>query len=61
MLPRNVVLAADNSTDVTAEVLPRLDASLKTVSLDQPQQQAPAAATPAAPAAAGVRPAPRGR
>lgn len=62
VLPRNVMLAFDPSTDVTAEVLPRLDAALKTVSIDPPQAQNQAAPSVAAPAASGPqRPAPRGR
>jgi Skp family chaperone for outer membrane proteins len=65
VVPRGSVLAADPAGDVTATLLPRLDAALKTVT-PPPQQAAPAAAgaAPAAPAAAAPatpRPQPRGR
>lgn len=54
--PRGSVLAADPAADVTATVIQRLDAQLKTVSITLPQQNnnaaaaAPAAQRPAAPA-----------
>ena len=66
ILPRGTLLAADPANDVTAVILPRLDAKLTSVQVVRPQQ-APAAAPAAgvaapAPAAAGAkRPQPQGR
>ena len=67
VVPRGSALAADPAGDVTAVILPRLDAALKTVAIVPPQDAAaPAAAgaapRPAAPATtAPRRPAQQGR
>lgn len=50
VMPRNVVLAFDPSTDITASVLQQLNATMTTVSITLPQQQAPAPAGTAQPA-----------
>jgi Skp family chaperone for outer membrane proteins len=60
VVPRGTVLAADPTADVTAAVLPLLDAKLTSVQIVRPQPAAPTAA--AAPAAAApAKPAPVGR
>ena len=77
IVPRGSALAADPAGDVTAVLLPRLDAALKTVAIVPPQDAAapaaagaapraatPGAARPAAPAPAPAgarRPQPQGR
>lgn len=57
VLVKGSVLAADPSGDITAVVLPRLDAQLTTVPIAPPQGAAPAATAPA-PAATTPAPAP---
>lgn len=60
ILPRGTLLAADPAGDVTAAILPRLDAKLTSVQVVRPQATAPAAGAPAAgvaPAAAAPAPA----
>ncbi|MDO6412982.1 OmpH family outer membrane protein [Sphingomonas sp. BIUV-7] len=59
VVPRGTVLAADPAGDVTAVILPRLDAKITSVQIVRPQPTAPAAAPGAAPAA--PRPQPQGR
>ncbi|MBU3076271.1 OmpH family outer membrane protein [Sphingomonas quercus] len=52
VIPRNEALAADPAADVTTTLMQRLDTQLKTVSIQLPQQGAPAAGAAPAPAAA---------
>ncbi len=50
VLPRSAVLAFDPASDITAVALQQLNATLTTVSITPPQQNAPAAAPAATPA-----------
>jgi Skp family chaperone for outer membrane proteins len=51
VVPKNGTLANDAATDITSTVVQRLDQSLKTVSINLPQQPAAGGAPAAAPAA----------
>ncbi|MBY0520837.1 MAG: hypothetical protein K2P79_10465, partial [Sphingomonas sp.] len=50
VIPRNALLAFDPANDITAVALQQLNATMTTVSITPPQQNAPAAGGTTAPA-----------